>query len=230
MFPVALDYNPKLPMTPDAGPWEGAILLTNEVMAACRKHNPDWAMSFECNWDRMLQFTGATWWVGNQLITRKVFPENAETQVIASPYDYLGVNALVRDGHIVMLAPQNFCQSMGWKPWKGLASYIKEVKRIRDELKDTVFFGEVLGHDGVQLGTAIPPGVEYTVFRNRTTGKRVCIFTNSRMTAAKVAFGAFEGVSAGNVRVHTPFEKAKEFKLPAEVNIPAERIVFVEEQ
>ena len=64
----------------------------------------------------------------------KVFPEHAETQMIAMAYDYLGVNNLVRDGHIVMVAPLNFCRSMGWKPWEGLADYIKEVKRIRDEL------------------------------------------------------------------------------------------------
>ena len=70
MFPCEIDYNPNLPMGPDIGPWEGAIQLTKEVFAACRKHNPDWAMSFECNWDRMLQFSDASWWVGNQRITR----------------------------------------------------------------------------------------------------------------------------------------------------------------
>ena len=98
MFPVAIDYNPNLPMSPDTGPWEGAILLTKEIFAACRKYNPDWAMSFECNWDRMLQFTGATWWAGNQRITRSVFPELAETVSIVSAYDYPGVNNAVAKG------------------------------------------------------------------------------------------------------------------------------------
>ena len=45
MFPAAIDYNPDIPMSPDTSTWEGAILLTKEIMAACRKHNPDWAMS-----------------------------------------------------------------------------------------------------------------------------------------------------------------------------------------
>jgi hypothetical protein len=66
-------------MSPDTAAWEGAIQLTKEIMRDCRQANPDWCMSFECNWDRMLQFGDATWWVGNQRITRKVFPENAET-------------------------------------------------------------------------------------------------------------------------------------------------------
>ena len=116
-------------------------------------------MSFECNWDRLLQFSGATWWVGNQRITRQVFPENAETLLIASPYDYLGVNNAVREGHTVMLGPMNFCRSVGWKPWEGLAQYIKEVKRIQDSLMDTVYLGEVLGSEGVQVRGGPAPGV-----------------------------------------------------------------------
>ena len=145
MFPAAIDYNPDIPMGPDIATWEGTILLTHEVFAACRRYQPDWAMSFECNWDRLLQFSGATWWVGNQRITRQVFPENAETLLIASPYDYLGVNNAVREGHTVMVGPMNFCRSVGWKPWEGLAQYIKEVKRLQDSLMDTVYLGEVLG-------------------------------------------------------------------------------------
>jgi hypothetical protein len=230
MFPTALDYNPNLPMSPDTAGWEGAIILTKEIFAACRKHNPDWAMSFECNWDRMLQFAGATWWTGNQLITRKVFPENAEAQMISSAYDYLGVNNLVRDGHVVMVAPRNFCASMGWKPWHGLSNYIKEVKRIRDQLQDTVFFGEPLEHEGVKLSAAATTGVEYSVFRNTTSGRRVCIFTNARMTAAKQALQGFDGSRSSEVRVWTPFAETKVVILPAEIVIPPERIVFVEER
>jgi hypothetical protein len=229
MFPSAIDYNPNLPMSPDTAAWEGAIILTQEVMAACRKLNPDWAMSFECNWDRMLQFSGATWWVGNQLITRRVFPENAETLLIAMPYDYLGVNNAVRDGNIVMLGPLNFCRSMGWAPWRGLSDYIKELKRIQDGLADTVFFGEVLDHEGVRIAAPVP-GVDYRVFRNTTTGKHACIFTNSKLEPAKQKIEGFAAGQSGEVRIHSPFQKPKTLKLPAEIEIPAERIVFVEER
>lgn len=229
MFPAALDFNPELPMSPDTGPWEGAIILTKEVFEACRKHNPDWAMSFECNWDRMVQFTGATWWVGNQLITRIVFPENAETQMIGMAYDYLGVNNLVRDGHIVMVAPLNFCRSMAWKPWNGLSGYIKEVKRIQDSLTDTVFLGEMLGHEGVKLTGDPAAGIAYNVSRNPSRNKRACIFTNATMEPKKQAFAGFTESQTGEVRVHTPFREPKNVKLPAEIEIPAEGIVFVEE-
>lgn len=228
MFPAAIDWNPRIPMSPDTATWEGAIILTKEVFAACRKYSPDWAMSFECNWDRMIQFGGATWWVGNQLVTRSVFPENAETMGLSTPFDYLGVNNAVRIGSIVQVCPQNFTRSVGWKPFAGLADYIKEVKRIQDSLTGTVFLGESLGHEQVKLRGAPASGVDYNVWRNLTTGKRVCILTNSTMSAAKQGIESIGGVS-GKVRVHTPFHKAAVVKLPAKVTIPAERIVFVEE-
>lgn len=229
MFPTALDYNPDIPMSPDTATWEGAILLTREVMQECRKHNPDWAMSFECNWDRMLQFSGATWWVGNQLITRQVFPEHAETLGLYQAYDYLGVNNAVRGGHIVMVAPLNFSRSLDWPPFQGLASYIKEVKRLRDHLQNTVFYGEVLGQRGVAFSGPPADGLEYNVFRNRGTGRRVCILTNSRMEVRRLTLAAFEGASGGQARVHTPFASSRTVTLPAEIPVPGERVVFVEE-
>jgi len=198
MFPTAIDYNPNLPMSPDVAPWEGAILLTKEVMAACRTHNPDWAMSFECNWDRLLQFSDASWWVGNQRITRQVCPEHVETLLVASAYDYLGVNNAVREGHTVMLGPLNFCRSVGWQPWQGLANYIQEVKRIQDGLLDTVFLGEVLGHDGVRMTATAQ--VDYNVFRNLRTGKRVCVLTNSHLESKKQPLMAFETNPGGKAR------------------------------
>jgi hypothetical protein len=229
MFPTAIDYNPNSPMSPDTGTWEGAIQLTREIMRECRKANPDWCMSFECNWDRMLQFGGATWWVGNQLITRKVFPEHTETLGLTQAYDYLCVNNAVRDGHAVMLAPLSFSRGLDWPPFHGLADYIKEVKQIRDALQDTMFFGVSEGQGQVKLAAGPPDGVAYNVFRNRATGRRVCILTNSRMEDRKLSFPAFESVPGGKARIHMPNRKARVVTLPAELTIPAERIVFVEE-
>jgi hypothetical protein len=198
-------------------------------MRECRKANPDWCMSFECNWDRVLQFGGATWWVGNQRITRKVFPENVETMGLCQAYDYLGVNNAVRDGNAVMIAPLSFSRGLDWPPFDGLGNYIKAVKRIRDVLQDTVFFGESLGQDRVKLAAGPPDGVAYNVFRNRATGRRVCILTNSRIEDRKLSFPAFEAAPGGKARIHTPNLNARVVTLPAELTIPAERVLFVEE-
>ena len=128
-----------------------------------------------------------------------------------------------------MVAPLNFSRSLDWPPFQGLANYIKEVKRIRDALQNLVFFGESLGQSQVKFEAGPPDGVAYNVFRNRANGRRVCIFTNSRTEERKLLFQAFEGAPGGKARIHTPNRKARVVTLPAELTIPAERIVFVEE-
>jgi hypothetical protein len=229
MFPSALEYNPDAPLSPDTATWEGAAMLSQEIMTECRKYNPDWGLSFECNWDRMLQFGAATWWVGNQLITRQVFPENVETTGVYQAYDYLGVNNLVRDGHAVMVAPMNFCRSMDWAPFRGLADYIKDVKAIRDKLQDTVFLGEVLGATQVTFEGPVPDGVQYTVHRNRASGRRACILTDSKSEARTVTLKGFDQPAGSTVRIHMPGRASRVAKLPTSFTIPAERIAFVEE-
>jgi hypothetical protein len=225
MFPSSIDYNPDLPMSPDTGPWEGAILLTKEVFAACRKHTPDWAMSFECNWDRMLQFTASKWWGG--AIGGFVFPENVGTVGITAAFDYLGVNNAVCGRSTGLVGPMNFCRSVSWEPWQGLAAYIKEVKRIQDSLADSVWLGEELGQQGVRFEGGAT--VAYYVFRNPATGRRVCILSNSSRDTKKASLQGFEPGRAGQVRVHAPFQKANIVTLPAQIEVPGERIVFVEE-
>jgi len=75
----------------------------------------------------------------------------------------------------------------------------------------------------------LPSGIEYNVFRNRDTGRRVCVFSNSRLTPAKVAFTGFEQPSSAEAQLQTPFKNSRRLRLPAIIEVPAERIVFVEE-
>jgi hypothetical protein len=229
MFPDFLSFNPNSPMSPDMTTWEGAILLTKEVFAACRKHNPNWAMSFECNWDRMLQFGGSTWWVYDQPLTRAVFPEHASTEGLKDAYDYLLVNNLVRDGHHVMITPMKFSGGMDIKMMEGLNEHIRDVKQIRDKLQETVFLGEVLGHNGVTMENQVPDGVEYNVFRNRRTALRACILTNAKMDHQSVTLNGFDNARSSSVRIYQPGLNSHVVNLPAIITIPAEQILFVEE-
>lgn len=225
MFPSALDYNPNLPLSPDTATWEGAIMLTKEVFAACRKYNPDWAMTFECNWDRMMQFTCSTWWGGG--FNRSVFPNSVGTLFVTSAFEYRGVNDLIIGRTTGLIGPMNFCRSVGWKPWEGLSKYIKEVKRIQDDLADVVWVGEELGQQGVHFNGAV--GCSYNVFRNPVTGKRVCILSNSSRVPRKESLHGFTASEGMRVRIHTPFAAVKTRNLPAEIEVPGERIVFIEE-
>ena len=103
------------------------------------------------------------------------------------------------------------------------------MKRIRDELQDTVFLGEVLGSSEVEFGTALPEGVAYNTFRHRHTGRRACIFTNDRNEPRTVDLTGFTGPPGGPIRVHVPGHRARSLPLPATFKVPAERLLFVEE-
>ena len=64
-FPRPLNFNPRVPLSPDQSPWEGTIRLVDRISRECRALNPDFRISFETNWDRVLQYGNATWWAGN---------------------------------------------------------------------------------------------------------------------------------------------------------------------
>ena len=230
MFPDQMNFNPRLKTSPDRSTWEGAIQLTDKIYNECKAINPNFAMSFECNWDRLLQYGSAIWWVGNMSIARTVFPEMVETTTVSQPYDYVGVNSAVRNGYAVLVGPFNYSRSMAYEPWKGLSAYIKEVKRIRDELIDTVYFGEFLDKEQVRLQEPLDSNVEFNTFRNLNTAKRACILTNKSMVECRQKILEFEGNASAKVRVYKPFEKPIDVKLPAEITIPPERIAFVVEQ
>jgi hypothetical protein len=128
-----------------------------------------------------------------------------------------------------MITPMKFSGGMDLKVMEGLNEHIRDVKRIRDQLQETVFLGEVLGHDGVTMEKPVPDGVEFNVFRNRRTALRACILTNAKMDPHTVVLTEFDKAISPSVRIHQPGLKSFVVNLPASITIPAEQILFVEE-
>jgi len=230
-YPQPLNFNPRISMSPDRSPWEGTIRLVDRISRECRAIRPDFRISFETTWDRFLPYGDSTWWGGNMASAKRIFPELVETVGVYQPYDYLGVNDAVRNGYAVMVAPHHFNRSMDYETWRGLSSYIREVKKIRDTLADSVFFGEYLGAAGVKFhGPGPGNGIEYAVYRNRKSGKPACILTNREAAAASVTLTSFEGESSGAVRVYRPFHDSVSARMPLTVTVDAERLAFVVEE
>jgi hypothetical protein len=228
MFPAGLNFNPRSPLPPDESAWEGAIRLIEALDRECRAINPDWRMSFECNWDRVLQFGAATWWAGNMTTARHVFPEVGETVGHYQPYDYQGINNATRSGVTVMLAPQQFNRSLDYEPWRGESEYVKQVKQIRDELAETILWGRMLGNKDVAIDPA--GAADVGNWQNLATGKHGCVLTNNGVLPATLTVTAFDGNNSGPVRVYAPGKAALDAHLPIELEIPGERLVVVMEQ
>jgi Domain of unknown function (DUF6259) len=228
-FPQALNFNPRIIMSPDQAPWEGTVQMTARIARECREQHPDFRMSAETSWDRLLSTGAATWWAGNMSVARKVFPELVETVGLYQPYDYIGVNDAVRNGYAVMVSPFHFNRSMDFQPWRGLASYIREVKQIRDELADYVFCGELVDSGSLARGSnSWPTAVECAVYKNLKSGKRACILTNRSRKEEAVKLADFRAFS-GTARIYKPRANDQPQALPGEATVEPERIAFIAE-
>jgi len=230
-FPAPLNFNPRAPLSPDQSPWEGTIRFVDRVDRECRAINPDFRISFESNWDRVLTYGDATWWAGNMSVARRVFPELVETVGVYQPYDYIGINDAVRNGYAVMVAPHHFRRSMDYETWRGLSGYVREVNKIRDGLAGTFFFGERLGSsDAVIRDAKSDSGVDYCFYRNMKNGKRGCIITNRNGQPAVLTLKSLGHDARREAQIHEAFKRPVSVQLPARIVVEPERAVFVLEK
>jgi len=129
------------------------------------------------------------------------------------------------------VAPFHFNRSIDYEPWRGLAGYIRDVKRVRDELSDYVFTGEPLDAGEAVLDDAqLPAGIERAAYRDPKNGKRACIITNRGATPATVTFAGFGTVRGASVRLHRPAQTPVALTTPAGITVDGERVVFVVEE
>ena len=230
-FPQALNFNPRIVLSPDQSPWLGTTHMLERICRECRAIHPDFRVSCETAWDRMLSYGAGTWWAGNMSVARNIFPELVETVGLCQPYDYLGVNDAVRNGYAVMVAPFQFNRSMDCGPWRGLAGYIRDVKKVRDALADYVFTGEQLDPEDASFENKDKPaGIEHAVYRNLKNGKRAVILTNRGASPATVVFTGFGTASSGQIQVFRPAEAPTSMQLPAPITLDSERIAFLVEK
>jgi hypothetical protein len=229
-YPGALNFNPRAGMSPDQSPWEGTVRLIEAIRRECRAIRPDFCISIETTWDRSLAFGASTWWGGNMAAAKRVFPELVETVGLYQPFDFVGVNDAVRNGYAVMVAPYHFNRSVDADGWQGLSEYIREVKRIRDELDESVFFAEYLGASEVRFGPekAATP-FDYAAFRNRRNGKLACVLTHRGPAAESVPVAGLGPRDKGPVRIYRPFQPVEMAQLPFRVAVPPERFAIVVE-
>lgn len=111
---------------------------------------------------------------------------------------------------------------------KPVSTYIKEIVRIQEELKDTILLGEFL--DNLQVRVEEQGGVRFGSHRNPKTGKRACVLVNFGETPLETSVLAFDGNEKGDVRIYQPFEECKNAKLPVKVTVPPDRLVIVVEE
>ena len=229
-----LDFNPLLKMTPDRAVSEGQLFSVEEIQDACTSINPDFAISAECTWDRLLEYSGVGWswhWPAGEHdpVFKYTFPHHyLPTFSVCQPYDYTAVNNAIRYGYQVFVGAGNFTESMEYPPFRPLSRYIKEILRIRGILKETIYQGEFL--DTLEADVKKDDGVGYSVFRNTRTGKHACVIVNYEDVPRKASLISFQGNEAGAVSAYQPSEEVKSTKLPLSLELPAEGLAVIMEE
>ena len=229
-----LDFNPNLKMTPDRAVSEGQLLSVDEIQKACTAIKPDFAISAECTWDRLLEYSGVGWsWhrtAGeHDPVLKYTFPYHyLPTMVVQQPFDYTAVNNAIRYGYQVFVGPGNYTESMEYKPFRPLSRYVKEVLRIRGSLKETIYQGEFL--DTLQASVQGNEAVGYSVFRNAKTGKRACVVVNYEAAPEEASLVRFEGNTSGSVSLYQPYNEVEKRTLPVSLKLPAERFAIIVEE
>lgn len=229
----ALDFNPDLEGSPDKVVWEGTLRCVEEMLAACREVRPDFCISYEGWWDRLMAYSDVVWWAPDcDSVIKTVFPQWVPCVGVTQPYDYNVVNWAVLRGHNLLVGPASYTAGMDYPPMRGLAKYIGEVTRIRRELLNFVSRGELLDPAELQVdeGFRTDGQGHWNVFRDTESGRRAAVIANLGR-APKTASGiAFDGNADGPVIIHQPFEGVRKARMPVMLEIPGERVAFLLEE
>ena len=202
----SLDFNPGLDAGPDQAHPGGIIQCLEETLATCRSIRPDFCLGVESHWDRLLSYCDAWWlWFDYEhvAVMKYTFPEFLPTFAVAQPWDYANVNRAVQYGYQILVGPVRYSASMRDEQSRTISAYIREIIRIREELKGIIFFGEFLDKLGVEVRAA--EHLQYSVHRNPKTGKRACVLVNHCAEPLETGV-VFEGNNNGRVCIFQPFD------------------------
>jgi Domain of unknown function (DUF6259) len=226
-----LNFNPGPGLSPDQSWYTGVLRCMEETLESCREVRPDFGLSVESSWDRLLTYSDA-WWQWHDMldhvpVMKYTFPEFMPTFAVVQPWDYNNVNNAIRYGYQILVGPIRYSTSMADEQMREISAYVAEVLRIRDELKEVIFLGEFLD----VLGVSVSPHahLKYTTHRNPRTGKRACVLVNQGMELLATSV-AFEGRGQGQLRIYRPFEPVECGSSPLGLSVPGERLAIVVEE
>ncbi len=226
-----LNFNPGPDLTPDQSWYTGVLRCMDDTLESCRAVRPDFGLSIESSWDRLLTYCDA-WWQWHDMldhvpVMKYTFPEFMPIFPVVQPWDYNNVNNAIRYGYQILVGPVRYSASMADDQMKEISAYVAEVLRIREELNETIFLGGFL--DVLEVSVSQHAHLKYNTHRNPRTGKRACVLVNQGMEPLDTSV-EFEGSGRQQLQIHRPFEPVEWGSSPLGLSIPGERLVVVVEQ
>ena len=238
-FVHPLDFNPRLPLPPDQAMQRGIIQCMTEILDTCRAINPDFCVSYENNWDRLLAISDVAWWAAGPSPLKVAFPQWCSTNHLMQPFGRNVVNDTCLGGNNLMVGPGSYARWLDFPLFQPLRRYVAEVTGIRDRLIDDVHRAHLLdSHEPffaapeptIRYTTPPAGNVDFTVFQNTTTQERSIVLVNRGTAPLEINNLQFTDGHSGGCRIYQPFEKERDAKFPVALTVPAEHVAFVVER
>jgi hypothetical protein len=203
------------------------VALLVNLQPACQED--DWyrtELSTDWVWDRLLAVTQvSSRELPEQSALRSAFPLLRPTSVVAERFDWAAVNAALRCGGRVRIAPANG-QPMGGPEFEELSRYVQTIAAAREALGPTLLKGECLGAQGLDIRGTAP----YSVFRNHANGLRTAVLVNSRAKPVQVRVAGFGDQDVKRLVLWQPATGARGIALPADIVIDGDQVALLTEE
>jgi hypothetical protein len=229
----ALDFNPRLPVSPDKSLIGGVLETYKELLPKARAIDPNFALASEIWVDRALPYVDVSYMrmgdidMGSTAL-RYTFPEWTATIFGESPGDFNPMNNGMRYGLVWALAPRHYNDSADEALTRPLARYVAELIRIRKQYADTLFYGRF--NDTLGANVRGDADIRYSVFKTSQANSqtRACVVVNFA-DAPESAEVSMEGVD-GEVIIATPFNPDRKAVLPVRISIPPHQLAVIVKQ
>jgi hypothetical protein len=219
-----LDFNPRLPVSPDKSLVTGVLSTFKELLEAARKINPNFSLASETMTDRALPYVDVSYMrIGgidmDSTAFRYTFPEWTCTIFGENPFDFSQMNNGLRYGLVWDLAPRHYNDSMDEGLTRPLSRYVAELIRIREKYSELLFFGRF--NDTMGATVVGDADIRYSVFKSMDAkfAGLACVVVNfgDHDETAQISF---PGIEDKKVDVSMPFKDDRKATWPLKLALP----------
>jgi Domain of unknown function (DUF6259) len=162
---ATFDFNPLSKAKPDVALYEGQVQAVGRLLEKCRKIDPEFCFASEALPDRFIPYVDVFYRAaGGYSISplRYVFPEWTSCNHISTPRDFNGVNGSVLTGAVICVEPQSYQASLADPKYRDLATYIRDVEKLRGELRELIFTGKYYDNLGTSITELVKDGDRFS--------------------------------------------------------------------
>ena len=133
-------------------------------------------------------------------------------------------------GSVICVEPEVYSASLAHPAWKRTAEYIREVERIRAELRDVIFLGRYYDTVGATLAPVVDRSqaraLHYAVHGTNDGSRKAIVLVNESTAPVRCSWH-FTGKGVTKAVLYAPFAATREITDEDELEIPGEGLQII---